>query len=140
MTLIRRFRWTTSGQVVVEMALVMPLLGLIVAGVIHFGSMMHAQQVITNAARVGARLGTESGNSQGTVYGAVMDYCEQAGLDTSKVTTIITIGSETTDSVATVGYQFSSPVRDLFVAMARLITGADHSPITQLEAQCTMKF
>jgi Flp pilus assembly protein TadG len=102
--------------------------------------MMHAQQVITNAARVGARLGSQPDNSAGSVQTAVMGYCEEAGLNTNNVSTNIIVGSANSDSVVTVRYQFSSPMQDLFVTMARLITGGGPPPVTLLEAECTMRY
>jgi Flp pilus assembly protein TadG len=124
----------------VELALVMPLLALIVAGLIHFGSILHAQQVITNAARVGARRGAQAGASGSSVQNAVMDYCRGAGLNSSKVSTSVTIGSSTSDSVVVVRYQFSSPMQGLLAAMVKLITGNDYTPPSRLQAQCTMKY
>ncbi|MDE2343793.1 MAG: pilus assembly protein [Betaproteobacteria bacterium] len=46
-----------AGSVVVEFALVLPLLLLILFGTIEFGIMMYDQAIITNAAREGARWG-----------------------------------------------------------------------------------
>lgn len=45
------------GQDLVEFALVLPLLGLIIFGVLDLGRLFHAGITITNAARVGARIG-----------------------------------------------------------------------------------
>ena len=44
-----------SGQALAEMALVIPALLLLVFGIIEFGSAWRAYQVVTNAAREGAR-------------------------------------------------------------------------------------
>lgn len=44
------------GQALVEFALVLPILLLLVLGVFEFGRAWHAYQVITDAAREGARL------------------------------------------------------------------------------------
>ncbi|MBM7623014.1 TadE/TadG family type IV pilus assembly protein [Sporohalobacter salinus] len=58
MQLIRRRR----GQVLVELALVMPILLLILFGIVEFGRIFHAYLVIANAARVGARKGAITNN------------------------------------------------------------------------------
>jgi Flp pilus assembly protein TadG len=53
-----RFRVTGSadeGQALLEFALVMPLLLILVVGVIEFGRAWNMQQIITDAAREGAR-------------------------------------------------------------------------------------
>jgi Flp pilus assembly protein TadG len=45
------------GAVVVEFALVLPLLMLLLMGIIEFGLLFYNQQVLTNASREGARAG-----------------------------------------------------------------------------------
>ena len=51
------------GAVVVEMALVLPLFLLIVAGVIDLGFLYWEKEVLTNAAREGARAKVQAGTS-----------------------------------------------------------------------------
>ncbi|MEW5926429.1 MAG: TadE/TadG family type IV pilus assembly protein [Gemmatimonadota bacterium] len=51
----RRLRRSTRGQSLVEFALLTPLLMVFVVSVIDFGNMLFTYQVITNAAREGAR-------------------------------------------------------------------------------------
>jgi Flp pilus assembly pilin Flp len=46
------------GASAVEFALLLPLLVLFVFGIIEFGAWFYDQAVITNASRVGARLGS----------------------------------------------------------------------------------
>ena len=46
-----------NGATAVEFALILPLLILILFGIIEFGLLLYNQQVITNAAREGARAG-----------------------------------------------------------------------------------
>ena len=45
-----------TGAELVEFALVLPMLLLVVAGIVDFGTLLQRQQVVTNAAREGARL------------------------------------------------------------------------------------
>lgn len=45
------------GATLVEFALILPLLIILIFGIIEFGLIMYDQQVITNAAREGARYG-----------------------------------------------------------------------------------
>ena len=54
--LVRRWR-SDEGAQLVEFALVLPLLLLIVLGIVEFGFMFQRYEVITNAAREGARMG-----------------------------------------------------------------------------------
>lgn len=53
--MVRRFRNGEGGQALVEFALVLPLLLLMVLGVIDFGRAWNLHQVLTDAAREGAR-------------------------------------------------------------------------------------
>jgi Flp pilus assembly protein TadG len=60
---IRLQRLTTEqeGAALVEFALVAPLLLVIVAGIVDFGFLFQRYEVVTNAAREGARLGSLPG-------------------------------------------------------------------------------
>ena len=46
------------GAELIEMAIVLPILLFIFAGIIDFGFMFQRYEVLTNAAREGARMGT----------------------------------------------------------------------------------
>jgi len=48
---------SARGQAVIEMALTLPLLLLVILGIFDFGFMFQRYEVVTNAAREGARLG-----------------------------------------------------------------------------------
>lgn len=56
MATLKRFPTGEQGQAIVEMALTLPLLLLIVLGMFDFGLMFQKFEVVTNAAREGARL------------------------------------------------------------------------------------
>ncbi|GLB31527.1 hypothetical protein LAD12857_34500 [Lacrimispora amygdalina] len=51
-----------SGQALVEMALVLPLLILLVCGIVEFGRIYNANLVVTNASREGARKAVVGGS------------------------------------------------------------------------------
>ena len=53
-----------AGAELVEFALVLPILLLVFAGIVDFGLLLQRQQVVTNAAREGARLAVLSGLSR----------------------------------------------------------------------------
>ncbi len=118
-----------QGQAVLELALLAPLLVLIVAGVVHLGWALNVHQVITNAAREGARVGTRAGATAASMRAVVLDICEDAGLETSRVTVEATPGAPAVPSQITVRYSFNSPFDRLFGG----------SGIT-LQAQCVMKY
>ena len=54
---LRRLRCGEDGAELIEMALITPILLLILAGIFDFGFMFRSWEVVTNAAREGARVG-----------------------------------------------------------------------------------
>jgi Flp pilus assembly protein TadG len=66
-----------SGAELVEFALVLPMLLLILAGIIDFGLILQRQQVITNAAREGARLAVLPGYTTGDVQARVTQFVRE---------------------------------------------------------------
>ncbi|GEM_PF-790786 len=132
-------RMTQRGQGLVELALTMPVLMLVVAGLIHFGMSMYTQQILTNASRVGARRATQLQGNAGAVQDAVRDYCERAGLDRADVQVQVDINSNTGRATVTVSYPFRSPVELLVGAAAELITGGSIDLPEQLQATTVMR-
>lgn len=75
----RRLREERGAQLV-EFALVFPLLLLLTAGIIDMGLVIKDYQVVTNAAREGARLGALEGIGDDLVVARVNTYLESGGL------------------------------------------------------------
>jgi Flp pilus assembly protein TadG len=71
---------------VVEFALVAPVLVLLVFGMIEFGRMVMVQQVLTNAAREGARVGILDDATSDEVEDVVEDYLEGSNIAGATVT------------------------------------------------------
>lgn len=69
------------GQAVIEMALTLPLLLLVVFGIIDFGFMFQRYEVVTNAAREGARLGVLPDYTPVEAQNRALDYMRAAGLN-----------------------------------------------------------
>jgi Flp pilus assembly protein TadG len=90
--LLRRFVLAQSGAEVVEFALTLPLLLLVVLGIIEFGFLFQEYEVVTNAAREGARIAilpTYSANASATqtnVTARVNQYLTAGGLSTASAT------------------------------------------------------
>ena len=81
-----------SGAALVEMALVLPVFLMVIFGIIEFGRGMMVGQMVTNAAREGARLGVISGNSNADVETKVKDFILDAtGIANVDVAVTITI-------------------------------------------------
>lgn len=73
------------GASAVEFAIVAPVFFLVVLGIIEFGRMVMAQQVITNAAREGARIAVLDSATTARVQARVGDYLAAAGLSGATV-------------------------------------------------------
>ena len=110
--LMRRHSPSQGGQSIVEFALVLPLLLLLTFGVIEFGFFVYNQQIITNAAREGARAGIvatqprvcdtiacdQVGNS--SIEWVVQQYC---------ATHLVTFGAQNTPVTTVAGYANNAP-------------------------------
>ncbi len=130
-----------SGQNLVEFAMVTVLLLAIVLGIVEFGRVWMTFQVVTNASREGARLGSLPAGftTTGDVTSRVNNYLTSANLDTGRATVNVTgvNGSTGTDVVVTVGYavdlMFLGPVLTL-IDSSSTMPGS-----IQLQARATMR-
>jgi hypothetical protein len=78
--LLRRSRSEETGAELIEFALVLPILLLIVAGIVDFGFLFQRYEVVTNAAREGARIASLPGYTEPDVQQRVLDYLTTSGL------------------------------------------------------------
>jgi Flp pilus assembly protein TadG len=85
-----RLRRDQRGTALIEMAFTLPLLLLISIGIIEFGRAFQTWQIVTNAAREGARVAVLPGYSDSMVTSRVQTYI-QAGVLDPRVTPTITI-------------------------------------------------
>jgi Flp pilus assembly protein TadG len=88
---IRQIWRSESGAELVEFALAFPLLLLVVMGIIDFGFLFQRYEVLTNAAREGARIAvlpTYQGALDENVSTRVLQYLNAAGLDESEATVL----------------------------------------------------
>ena len=74
------------GTAVVELAVVLPLLTLLLVGVWELGRMVQVKQVLSNAAREGARRAATGTRSVADVDAAVKSYLAGAGFNTTGYT------------------------------------------------------
>ena len=76
-----------SGQSLVEFAIVLPILLALLVGIFEFGVAWNRKQVLTNAAREGARLAVLPSISDPDTVDFVVDtYLTSAGIDPASVT------------------------------------------------------
>jgi Flp pilus assembly protein TadG len=74
-----------AGAELVEFALVLPMLLLIFGGIVDFGMLLQRQQVVTNAAREGARIAVLPGYCLPDVQARVTGFV-RAGLSNNSLT------------------------------------------------------
>jgi len=89
--LLRRLRRADDGQALVEFALVVPMLLLLLVGIVEFARGWNLHQVITDAAREGARKAVISDPSvtQDSVVNTVKAALKAAGVDSSRSDIVI---------------------------------------------------
>jgi Flp pilus assembly protein TadG len=133
----------TRGTEVVEFALVLPILLFVFAGLVDMGFLFNSYEVITNAAREGARLAAVPGHPNEDIETRVAEYVAGAGLDTAKVKTdvlrpvAIDVGGGTVNGVTvTVTYDHTYFILG---GIAELVGGSDTFDMTTLTAVSTMR-
>ena len=94
---VANFRRDGSGAVLIEFALTLPLLLLVVVGIFDFGFLFQQYEVVTNAAREGARMAVLPGYTEKDVSDRVDAYLNAGGvksphLPATAVPTLITPG------------------------------------------------
>ena len=128
-----------QGNALIETAVTLPIVLLIAVGIFDFGRAYQTWQILTNAAREGARVAVLSSSTEGGVTGRVRSSMQDGQLSkygTASVTvnrsaTITVNGAPVSASKVTVDYPFDFMVLQ---PVARLI-----SPATTLGAPLTMR-
>jgi Flp pilus assembly protein TadG len=81
-----------QGAAMVEMALVLPVFLMVALGIIEFGRAMMVSNMVTNAAREGARTAVVDGSTNSEVQQVVVDFLVSSlAINSSDVTVTITI-------------------------------------------------
>ncbi|MFK7820801.1 MAG: TadE/TadG family type IV pilus assembly protein [Planctomycetaceae bacterium] len=131
-----RDREQRTGAVLVEAAVVLPILLILVLGIIEFGRGMMVVQLLTNGAREGARSAVLNGSSNATVDAHVKSFLPQTiGCDPADLTIAITItpdpansttGNEIADSEAgdLVNVEISVPYDRVGYITAGMLSGS----------------
>jgi Flp pilus assembly protein TadG len=128
-----------KGAALIEAAITVPIILLISVGIFEFGRAYQTWQVLTNAAREGARLAVIEGSTDTEVRKRVTDYLTAGGLKTLSDDKIdvkrdVTLTASSTGSRIQINYPFEFMVLNPVV---RLIAPADKTtgaPITMLAA------
>ena len=80
---LRKTRKGDAGAELIEFAVVFPLLLMVLLGIIEFAFVFQRNEVITNAAREGARIATLPGYTATDVSNRVTSYLQVGGLPTT---------------------------------------------------------
>ena len=128
-----------KGAALLEAAITIPLLLLVSVGIFEFGRAYQTWQVLTNAAREGARIAVLPDPTPGIVEQRVKDYMQMgqlprwntASVDVNRASSITVNGAPASASTVTVDYPFDFMVLG---PVARLV-----SPQTTLGGALTMR-
>jgi Flp pilus assembly protein TadG len=136
---IRRTRLTNErGQALLETAITLPIVLLVAVAIFEFGRAYQTLQIVTNAAREGARIAVLPSTTDDMVQTRVTDYLRTGQLQNASTTTVnvnragtVVVGTGTASaSIVTVNYPFSFMVLN---PVAKLIKGTStmgDSPFT----------
>ena len=119
-----RFRRDDRGQALVEFALIMPFLLLLLIGVVEFGRGWNMHQVLTDAAREGARKAVifDPAITQDSIKNVVINAGRTAGFNIHPDSIVLTNWDGATGTAATVDVR--QPYRFVFFgALKQWTTG-----------------
>jgi TadE-like protein len=83
------------GVELIEFALVLPLLLFIIMGLVDFGFMFQRFEVVSNAAREGARMAVLPGYVTADVEARIQDYLTTGGVDATSLNTTVGVTNVT---------------------------------------------
>ena len=135
-----------QGTALLETAMTLPLLLLVSVGIFEFGRAFQTWQVLTNAAREGARLAVMPGAAAGAVDARVKSYLTSGQLDNVANATVVidpdaTVdiggGATATASLVTVTYPFEFMVLQPVASL--LVSGTKVGDPIVLTATATMR-
>ena len=86
-----RCRRSERGAELIEFALILPLLILIILGLVDFGFMFQRFEVVTNAAREGARIAVLPGYATADVTARVTSYLTSGGVAATTSNTTVSV-------------------------------------------------
>ena len=139
--MVKRLR-NQRGAALLETAITIPLVLLVTVSIFEFGRAYQTWQVLTNAAREGARVAVIAGHSDTQVTDAARNYLKNGQLPAATTATItvnriVPFGS-TTASTVTVTYPFDFMVLNPVI---RLVSSSSTSGqgTTNMVATATMR-
>ena len=131
-----------AGAELIEFALVLPILLLIVMGIFDFSFAFQRYQILTNAAREGARVGVLPGYGDADITARVLEYATASGLPDAVSLLSTTVDRSTiglvgnTFDVVTVNASYPHPFT--FLAPIAALFGGEFGAIS-LTGSATMR-
>jgi Flp pilus assembly protein TadG len=132
-----------SGAELIELAIVLPILLIVVAGIVDFGFLFQRFETVTNAAREGARLAVLPDYTDADVQERVKQYLESSGLNRAQSVvptpgrSAITLASGASVDVVTV--QVFYPAQMSGLASFLQLVGGSHASSIMLKGTSTMR-
>ena len=133
------------GAALLEAAIMIPMLLLVAVGIFEFGRAFQTWQVLTNAAREGARIAVLPDPTPGIVETRVREYmvagqlseAGEASISVDRSATMTVNGTAVSASVVTIGYPFDFVVLQPFARLVAPGTSVG-GPLT-MTAQALMR-
>jgi Flp pilus assembly protein TadG len=132
------------GTALIETAMTLPLLLLVSVGIFEFGRAFQTWQILTNAAREGARLAVMPGSTDATVKARVQSYLTSGQLTNTPdiavngaSTVDIGGGATASSSLVTVSYPFKFMVLQPVASL--VVSGATYGTAFTLTASAEMR-
>jgi len=122
-----------SGEALLEMALVLPILLVLSMGMLDFGRAFHAKSLVDQAAREGARIAVISGNTAADAQARADDVLRAGGLVGAPAATVSAVDPATHLMTVTVTYNFQFVTPGLFALVGGLTgttNGGNTIPMT----------
>ncbi len=129
MRFVRRFLRAESGAELIEFSLTLPLLLLLVLGMIEFGFLFREYEIVTNAAREGARIAVLPTYSatptaqQNNASARAKQYLTNAGLNQALATVTVGVPVSTVLAAPATGCVWSVPVTVTYPHPVPFISG-----------------
>jgi Flp pilus assembly protein TadG len=141
---LRRLLRGERGTALIETAMTLPLLLLVSVGIFEFGRAFQTWQVLTNAAREGARLAVMPSSTDAAVKARVQSYLTSGqltntpGIDVNPLSTVdIGGGATAKSSLVTVTYPFQFVVLQPVASL--LVSGSTYNTPFTLTASAEMR-
>jgi Flp pilus assembly protein TadG len=136
-------RWHSErGAEIVELALVLPILMLVLGGIVDFGFLFKNYEVVTNAAREGARFAVVPTVTAGDVESRVDTFLSAGGLVPANATVTVdnvSVAIDSIRSVSAVRVGVLYPHTYMVLGPLMQLVGAAPLGTTPLRAAATMR-